>query len=161
MATIRNSADIIKGGHLMVFVKDGATYKPIAFATSHTFSKTLNTQEISCKDFGDVAAVIPQNYSWTMQTDNLYSINGYKAVNNAFKNMSKVKVYFGESTYNQATAQASIVDVDGATDWAIAGFGEEGDAYITSLDVTASAGENATFSATFTGTGTLSEVNTI
>ena len=159
MATLRNSQDIIKGGHLMVFIKVGATYKPIAFATSHTFSKTLNTQEISCKDFGDVAAVLPQNYSWTMQTDNLYSINGYKAINSAFKNMEKVKVYFGESTYDQLQAQASIVDVDGATEWGLDGFGEEGDAYITSLDVTATAGENATFSATFTGSGTLTEVN--
>ena len=109
---------------------------------------------------GDVAAILPQNYSWTMQTDNLYSINGYKAVNDAFKNMTKVKVYFGESTYNQTQTQNSIVDVDSATDWAIAGFGEKGDAYITALDVTASAGENATFSATFTGTGTLTEVTT-
>ena len=160
MATLRNSTDIIKGSHLMVFIDDNGTFKPIAFATSHTFSKQLNTQEISCKDFGDVAAVLPQNYSWTMQTDNLYSIDGYKAVNDAFKNMTKVKVYFGESTYNQTQAQSSIVDVDSATDWAIAGFGEKGDAYITALDVTASAGENATFSATFTGTGTLTEVTT-
>lgn len=159
MATLRNSQDIIKGGHLMVFIKEGSTYKPIAFATSHTFSKQLNTQEISCKDFGDVAAILPQNYSWTMQTDNLYSINGYKAVNTAFKNMTKVKVYFGESTYDQLQAQASIVDVDGAQEWGLDGFGEEGDAYITALDVTASAGENATFSATFTGSGTLTEVN--
>lgn len=160
MATLRNSNDIIKGSHLMIFVKQSGVLKPIGFATSHTFSKSLNTQEISCKDYGDVAGVIPQNYTWSMQTDNLYSINGYKAINDAFKNMTKVTVYFGESSYSQNTAQASIVDVDGATDWTIAGFGEQGDAYITSLDVTATAGENATFSATFQGTGTLTEVNT-
>ena len=159
MATLRNSKDIIKGSHLMVFMEDGnGDLQPIAFATSHTFSKQLNTQEISCKDFGDVAAVLPQNYSWTMQTDNLYSINGYQAVNNAFKNMTKVLVYFGESDYNQTQAQSSIVDVDGAQEWELSGFGEQGYAYITALDVTASAGENATFSATFTGTGTLEEV---
>ena len=160
MATLRNSTDIIKGSHLMVFIDDNGTFKPIAFATSHTFSKQLNTQEISCKDFGDVAAVLPQNYSWTMQTDNLYSINGYQAVNNAFKDMAKVLVYFGETNYRQTSTQASIVDVDVASDWSKEGFGEQGYAYITALDVTASAGENATFSATFTGTGTLTEVTT-
>ena len=37
------NADIIKGGHLMVFLND----EPIAFATSHSLSKTMNTQEIS------------------------------------------------------------------------------------------------------------------
>ena len=150
----------------MVFMKEtregNARYGqliPIAFATSHSFSKTLNTSEVTCKDFGDTAAVLPQNYSWTMQTDNLYSIDGYQMINYAFKNMKKVKVYFGETTYDQTQAQASIVDVNNAQDWGLAGFGEEGDAYITSLDVTASAGENATFSATFTGSGTLTEVN--
>ena len=159
MATLRNSKDIIKGSHLMVFMEDGnGDLQPIAFATSHSFSKQLNTQEISCKDFGDVAAVLPQNYSWTIQTDNLYSINGYQAVNNVFKNMTKVLVYFGETDYNQTSTQASIVDVDGAQEWGLSGFGEQGYAYITALDVTASAGENATFSATFTGTGTLEEV---
>ena len=160
MATLRQSKDIIKGGHLMILMDVSGTLTPIAFATSHSFSKTLNTQEISCKDFGDVAAVIPQNYSWTMQTDNLYSINGYKMINDAFKNMTKVVVYFGETNYRQTSAQDSIVDVDGASDWSKVGFGEQGYAYITSLDVTASAGENATFSATFTGTGTLEELET-
>lgn len=160
MATLRDSKDIIKGSHLMILIDNDGTLEPIAFATSHTFSKQLNTQEISCKDFGDVAAVLPQNYSWTMQTDNLYSINGYKALNDAFKNMTKVIVYFGETNYRQTSAQDSIVDVDGAEDWAKEGFGEQGYAYITALDVTASAGENATFSATFTGTGTLTEIDT-
>lgn len=160
MATLRDSKDIIKGSHLMILIDNDGTLVPIAFATSHTFSKQLNTQEISCKDFGDVAAVLPQNYSWTMQTDNLYSINGYKALNDAFKNMTKVIVYFGETNYRQTSAQDSIVDVDGAEDWTKEGFGEQGYAYITALDVTASAGENATFSATFTGTGTLTEIDT-
>ena len=160
MATLRNSTDIIKGGHLMVFVEKNGTLTPIGFATSHSFSKTLNTQEISCKDFGDVAAVLPQNYSWTMQTDNLYSINGYKDLNNAFKNMEKVLVYFGETNYRQTSVQESIVDVEDAQEWRKEGFGEQGYAYITSLDVTATSGENATFSATFTGTGNLTEVET-
>ena len=161
MATLRNSKDIIKGSHLMVFMEDAnGDLQPIAFATSHSFSKQLNTQEISCKDFGDVAAVLPQNYSWTMQTDNLYSINGYQAVNNAFKNMTKVLVYFGETNYRQTSTQASIVDVDVASDWSKEGFGEQGYAYITALDVTASAGENATLSATFVGVSELTESNT-
>ena len=167
MATLRDSIDIIKGGHLMILMEDknesSPTFNqfvPIAFATSHSFSKTLNTQEISCKDFGDTAAVIPQNYSWTVQTDNLYSLQGYQMVNEVFKNMEKVKIYFGETNYRQTSTQDSIVDVDGATDWRKEGFGEQGDAYITSLDVTASAGENATFSATFTGSGSLEDLDT-
>lgn len=157
------SNQIIKGSHLMVLidvVENGiSTLKPIAFSTSHTLSKQLNTTEINCKDYGDAAAIVPQNYSWTMQTDNLYSIDGYEVINTIFNNKEKVTVYFGETNYNNA-GQESIVDKadSNPTEWEKEGFGEQGYAYITALDVTASAGENATFSATFTGTGTLEAI---
>lgn len=159
MAKLRESKDIIKGSKIMVFLQVEGALKPIAFATSHSFQKQLNTQDITCKDFGDVAAVIPQNYTWTMTTDNLYSVAGYKMVNDAFKQMKQVTVYFGASSYSQDTTQESIVDAEDATEWTTSGFGEQGLAYITDLQVTAQAGENATMSATFTGTGTLTEIN--
>lgn len=151
MSALRNNSDIIKGGHLMVFLNNN----PIAFATSHSMSKTLNTQEISSKDHGDYGAVLPQNITWEITTENLYSLSGYQTLNTAFNQMQEVTIYFGESSYNQATTQDSIVGVDGATDWTATGFGESGKAYITSLQVTAAAGDNATFSATFTGNGKL------
>ena len=159
MAKLRETKDIIKGSKLMVFIKNDKALVPIAFATSHSFQKQLNTQPITCKDFGDVEAILPQNYTWTMSTDNLYSVNGYKQINDAFKQMKKVTVYFGSSNYSNETTQDSIVDVEGATEWTTSSFGEQGDAYITDLQVTAQAGENATFTATFTGTGTLTEIN--
>lgn len=145
------NADIIKGGHLMVFVNN----TPIAFATSHSFSKTLNTQEISTKDHGDYAAVLPQNISWEITTENLYSLTDYQTLNNTFNQKQEVTVAFGESTYSQSSTQEGIVGVQGATNWALGSFYESGKAYITSLQVTAGAGENATFSATFTGNGSI------
>lgn len=145
-----SNADIIKGGHLMILINN----EPIAFATSHSLSKTLNTQEISTKDHGDSAAVLPQNKTYTLSTENLYSLTGYKALNTIFENMTLVDVYFGETTYSQASGQASIVGVNG-TNWAKSGFGEQGKGYITSLQVTAGAGDNATFSAEIAITGSL------
>jgi len=145
------NADVIKGGHLMVLIGD----TPIAFATSHSLSKTLNTQEISTKDHGDNAAVLPQSKSYEITTENLYSLSGYQTLNAAFENMTLVDIYFGETTYNQSSGQDSIVGVQGAQNWAATGFGESGKAYITSLQVTAGAGDNATFSATFTISGGL------
>lgn len=145
------NADIIKGNHLMVFLNG----EPIAFATSHSLNKTLNTNEISTKDHGDYAAVLPQNITWEITTENLYSLSGYQKLNTAFNTRALVTVYFGESSYDQDNTQASIVGTSGATDWTTDGFGETGQAYITSLQVTAGAGDNATFSATFTGSGSL------
>lgn len=143
------NADIIKGGHLMVFLNG----EPIAFATSHSLSKTLNTQEISTKDHGDFGAVLPQNITWEITTENLYSLSCYDTLNKAFNAMQEVTVQFGESTYSQDSVQNSIVGVTGATNWATGTKYEEGKAYITSLQVTAGAGDNATMSATFTGNG--------
>ena len=154
--TLKNS-NIIKGSHLMVFL-DG---NPIAFATSHSLSKTLNTQDISTKDHGDYNAILPQTISWEITTENLYSLSGYAALNTAFNTRQAVTVAFGESTYAQDGTQASIVLPESAeqgaktTNWALSGDYEEGQAYITSLQVTAGSGDNATFSATFTGTGDL------
>ena len=147
--------DIIKGGHLMVFLNG----QPIAFATSHSLSKTLNIQEISTKDHGDFSAVLPQNITWQITCENLYSIEGYKALNSAFNNMKLVEVYFGETTYNQTEIQGSLVEANPALEnWEPTDFGEYGHAYITQLDVTAAAGDNATFSATLTGSGEIQEV---
>lgn len=145
------NADVIKGGHLMILIDDD----PLAFATSHSLSKTLNTQEISTKDHGDAAAVLPQNKTYELTTENLYSLAGYQKLNTAFENMTEVNVYFGETTYNQTSGQASIVGVEGAQEWAKTGFGESGKGYITSLQVTAGAGDNATYSATIRISGTL------
>lgn len=148
------NADIIKGGHLMLIL-DG---EPLAFATNHQLNKTLNTQSISCKDMGDNEAVLPQSKSYEVTTSNLYSLAGYQKLNTAFENMSTVGVYFGETTYNQASNQASIVG--GATglnqdNWSATGFGESGIGYITSLNVTAGSGDNATFEATIQISGGL------
>lgn len=146
-----NNADIIKGGHLMLIL-DG---EPLAFATNHQLNKTLNTQSISCKDMGDNETVLPQSKSYEVTTSNLYSLSGYQKLNTAFENMSTVGVYFGETNYNQTSEQKSIVGVQGAQNWTTSGFGESGIGYITSLNVTAGAGDNATFEATIQISGGL------
>lgn len=153
--------DIIKGGHLMVFVEG----EPIAFATNHSLSKTRNTQEVTSKDHGDTTAVLPTTMTWQVTCENLYSLDGYSKLNYAFNQGVTVELYFGETTYNQDVNQRSIVIDDTSTltntaiyNWGATGFGESGKALITQLDVTAAAGENATFSATFQGSGDLNVV---
>lgn len=135
---------------------------PIAFATNHTFNKTLNTNEVATKDHGDFTAVIPGNITWEASTENLYSVDGWNAVNNAFNNKTEVQLVFGPAsnyTSSVTSSQTGIVGVTGASNWTPDGASgttcETGKAYITALQVTATAGENATFTATFTGNGDL------
>ena len=128
----------------------------------YSLSKTLNTQEVTTKDHGDSTAVLPTTMTWQVTCENLYSLDGYQKLNYAFRNKLEVELYFGETTYNQTVNQESIVGKTATStmvhNWEAEGYGEKGKALITQLDVTAAAGENATFTATFTGSGDLEEV---
>ena len=157
MAALRKNQDILKGSKLMVFIGDA----PIAFATSHSLSITMNTTEISTKDHGDFPSVLGQNITWELTTENLYSDDGQTALWNAMKTMQPVTVKFAPATnYNNATSQKGLPleETDGG-EWTpdankvIA----SGKALITSLSVNAPAGDNATLSATFTGVGALDQ----
>lgn len=157
MQALRTNQNILKGSKLMVFIDD----KPIAFATSHSLSITMNTTEISTKDHGDFPSVIGQSITWELTTENLYSDDGQKALWDAMKDMQRVTVKFAQaSNYENATSQKGLPleETDGG-EWTpdaqkvIA----SGKALITSLSVNAPAGDNATLSATFTGVGALDQ----
>lgn len=157
MPALRTNQNILKGSKLMVFIAD----KPIAFATSHSLSITMNTTEISTKDHGDFPSVLGQNITWELTTENLYSDDGQKALWDAMKTMQPVTVKFAQaSNYENATSQKGLPleETDGG-EWTpdankvIA----SGKALITSLSVNAPAGDNATLSATFTGVGALEQ----
>ena len=173
MAYIRQNSDIIKGGKIMEFIGD--TPQPIAFATNHTLSLTRNTQEISSKDHGDATAVLPTTQSWEVTTENLMSAAGYEQVLDAYLNATPLTIYFGASNYKNyptssqdPASEQGIVDVDNAANWneeawpsgatLATSLNLQGTAYITSLNVNAPNGENATYTATFTGTGQIGRV---
>lgn len=165
MAYIRQNSDIIKGGKIMVFVGN----EPIAFATNHTLSLTRNTQEVSSKDHGDATAVLPTTQSWEISSENLMSTAGYSTILAAYLEATPLTVYFGASTYNNSQ-ENGIVDVEVVnntpTNWTTETWTDgdttspkslnlTGTAYITSLSVNAPAGDNATYSVTFTGSGSI------
>lgn len=164
MAYVRQNSDIIKGGKIMVFVDN----EPIAFATNHTLSLTRNTQEISSKDHGDATAILPTTQSWEVTSENLMSTEGYAPILAAYLNATKVTIYFGASNYSNTTSEQGIVDVDSATNWTKEAWPSgatssnslnlQGSAYITSLNVNAPSGDNATYTVTFSGTGQISRV---
>ena len=154
MPALRTNTDIIKGSKLMVFLNDA----PIAFATSHSLSITVNTSEVSTKDHGDFPSVIGNNITWEITTENLYSDDAESALWAAMKIMQPVTVKFAPaSNYNNATSQKGIVGVESAAEWAAGTAIASGKALITSLSVNAPSGDNATLSATFTGVGELDQ----
>lgn len=144
-------ANIIKGDELMIFKGSQA----LAYATSHTLTITGNTIDISSKDHGYWGASEVGNITWEATTENLYTENDYDALFQAMVAKTPIDIVF---------AKAANYDADGLKDagtgvtpsWT-KGLGYKGKAVISSLTANANTGENATYSATFTGVGALTK----
>ena len=139
---------IIKGGVLMLFIDD----KSVPLATSHTLTINANTTDSSNKDVGGgmwASSEVTQ-YTWEASTDNLYSTNGVSSLYAKMIAGTPVDAVFGIKT------EASTADLPAGGSWTKPSTNcFSGKVIITSLEVTAQNGENATFTATFTGYGEL------
>lgn len=142
-------ATIVKGDQLMLFDSAG---KAFAYATSHTLTLTGNTVDVSSKDHGFWSASEVGSLTWEITTENLYTDDDYNKLFDLMVSAEPVTVAF---------AKASNYDVNGlvATGGSVESWTPDttqyrsGKAVITSLTVNANTGENATYSATFTGSG--------
>lgn len=136
----------IKGGDMMLFIGG----KSIAFATSHTLTINADTTDTSNKDEGgggwrseDVNLL-----SWEATTENLMGSgqgNDYDSLVTMMVAKQPVDAVFG-----QKSSAATDVPEGGWT-----GTGYSGKVLITSIEINATNGETATFTATFTGVGAL------
>lgn len=150
----------INGSDLMVFLKGTSdAYNSIAFATSHSLSLSTETVETSSKDTGGKwVSQAPRKLSWSINTENLFAVEGEgKVFDDLFTiwtNRTEVELVFAlEEDYE---TKADEVPTGGWTPVATGQY--KGKAIITSLEVNAPNGDNATFTATFTGVGALTKV---
>lgn len=152
MATTNINEQIIEGSDLMLFIGG----KSIAFATNHTLSISAETVETTSKDTGGMwVAKAIRKISWTMNTENLYTLEGeginYDTLFDAMINKEYLEVVFTTSS-----TEANQVPTGGWT--AKAGQGYKGSVVVTSLELNAPNGDNATFTASFEGVGALEKV---
>lgn len=152
-------ANYTHGNELMLFVGGQA----LAFATSHTFSMNQQTNEISTKDHGEAAAVLGNGYTWEATTENLFTSDA-ATLRDACANRTLVTVVLGTpANYNAkglSTAQAEGAETTGLPSaWSAPTTAfASGSGLVTSFTVNANAGENATYSATITGSGALTNI---
>lgn len=145
-------ANIIKGDELMVFIKSGNATSALAYATSHVLTINGNAIDISSKDHGFWGASQIGNITWEVTTDNLYTEGDYDKLYDAMIAKTPVEIVFAKaSNYNEN----GLTVVGGPVEAWTPGAGRKGNAIITSLVANANTGENATFTATFTGNGPL------
>lgn len=145
-------AEIIQGSDLMLFVGG----KSIAFATNHTLSITAETTDTTHKDIkGGWSDSLVKSFSWEVTTENLFSNDGeggtFDTLFASMTSKTQVDVVFGLNESN-----ATTVTTGG---WVAPTKGQyKGKARITSLQVNAPSGDNATFTATLQGCGVLEKV---
>lgn len=145
---------IIKGRDLMLFDKDGHSY---AFATSHTFTMSAETADISSKDHGIWGASEVSRYTWSISSENLYTTEGYNEMFDSLVAGEPITVRFGLKT-PQTDNTKNVADGDTALPyWTADNVYLEGKAIITSLVANANNGENATYSIELTGTGAIAK----
>lgn len=147
-------ANIIKGNDLMLFNEEG---KSLAFATNHTLSISADAVDTSSKDHGIWGANEVNKITWEITSENLYTENSYDELMEKMLARKPITVYFG--TKKETDPEKTVADGD-YPNWT-GSKGYTGKVLITSLTANANNGENATYSATFTGTGKLTKVSTI
>lgn len=145
---------MLKGSTMMIF-KDGAS---IGFATSHQLSAQLSTTQIATKDHGNYPATLPQTINWTITAENVYSDAGKNTYMDALKNHTVVNLVFAKVADPVGTQGSGIIG--SADSWTPGTVIASGPAIITDLSINAPAGDYATLSVTFTGTGALTAPTT-
>lgn len=152
----------INGSDLMLFLKGTGDTAPksIAFATNHSLSISAETVETSSKDSGGKwVSKAPRKLSWTMSTENLYSLDGegstYDDLFTLMTGREEIEVVF--SLEKDYATKADEVPEGG---WTPVTTGQyKGKVVITSLELNAPNGDNATFTASFEGVGALTKVS--
>lgn len=159
---------LIKGDDLMLF--NGTTGKSYAYATAHTLTITADTADTSSKDHGVWTGNEVSKISWEITSENLYTSEGFDALFDDMINRKAIDVAFGLK--QQGEADKTVADGDyvnwtpeykaDATGAPTAPAADTttskmymGQVYITSLTANANTGENATYSVTLTGTGSI------
>lgn len=143
---------IVKGDELMLF-KGGSA---LAYATSHTLTITGNTIDVSSKDHGYWGASEVGNITWEVTTENLYTDTDYDALFTAMIAKTPIEIVFAKAANYDANGLDGVGE--GSVEAWTQGGGYKGKAVISSLTANANTGENATYSATFTGYGALTKV---
>lgn len=155
----------IKGENLMIFVREGDlegnssdALVALALATSCSFDFSVDAFDVTSKDSGSWSASIPGMKSWTMSSENLYCPDADKLLALAIARTT-LKLYWIPShnteALNQVTHTPTLTESSNTYMYYV------GDAWINSLSASAANNEASNYSISFTGTGALTQSNTL
>lgn len=146
--------NITQGDALMIFY-DG---KSIGYCTANSVNMSTNMLDIASKDHGIWGAQEPGKHEWSISTDNLHTEKGFETVFDNWTDDQKVEIVFGYATGWETAKKTGLPESQDAWAHDTSKTYYKGDAYITSISLTANTGEKATFTAEFTGCGAFTKV---
>lgn len=129
--------DIQLGDDILLFDETGKYM--IGGATNNSLTFSPEYFEISCKEAGLFGWRKLKKLNWEITTENLFIFDNFKYLFTNMKDDLEFTVYFGMKD----KASSEFIKVDDAV--------FEGKVKVTSLSLNAPSGDNATYSATFTG----------
>jgi len=149
-----NKTDLIKGEALLLYIGEtvaaATTYKPIAYASTHTLSINGDTIDTSSKMSGAWKEFFIGQLNWQVTSESLVSkVAGqmsYKTLKGLMVKREPILIKIGSPT-----ASSADFELDVSSEVA------SGSAIITSLEQTAANGELCTSSITLQGTGELED----
>lgn len=152
---------VTQGGDLMLFVKGiSGTPKSIAQATSHSLSVTFETSETTSKDAGGYWKSFDyKSAAWTATSENLVSDSSDGMTFDELFDLSVLKTPIELVFGPKADADAGKTEVPEGGWGPSDGHYWTGKGIITSLELTAQNGDNATFSVNIQGTGELKRLD--
>jgi predicted secreted protein len=140
---------VIQGQDLLLYIETATgVWTPIAHATSHTIEPNMEVRDRASKDTGKWKGKVAGLLGWTASAEALalYDSYSWHDLYALFIARTKVKLKLA----GRATATDATWVAEQTADKYV-----EGDAYITSMPLTAPNNEDATMSITFEGDGKL------
>lgn len=145
---------MVSGSDIMLFTYQTNGYKSIAHGTSHSLSLSADTEDINTKDAGIYGLTEVNKINWEIQSDHMYTNDGYDTFFTAMTNREPIKVVFGLKSEDSSYT----VNINSDGNWTPnTSYIYSGNAIITSLDWQADAGSKSTISVSLQGQGAISK----
>lgn len=150
-------ANLIQGHELQLFVIESGTTKTLAFAKSCSMSMNRDMTDISSKDSYGAKAEKPGLMSFTLSTNNLATVEDYKALAKKFINGDTIEFAFALVGNGITADETTIPDENGSVvpegGWVQGDGIVSGKCSISSMDLNADDGSIATYTVNFNGIG--------
>ena len=136
----------LQGDDIILSIYDTTAYEPIACVTSNSLSESLEVKEVVTKcDPGNIVKN-PGAYSYEISVEGIYIDSAVDTGRQSHYELSQLMRNKTLVEWSMATELTSPTTLYGS-------------GYITSLELTGAADDNATFTATISGTGAITATN--